>query len=239
MAVGGVRKGDFETTNEVFTFDERSRKWKRTIPPMPTASNFPGVLNIQSALLVAGGDNTVNVEIFKPDTSQWYSTDPLPTACQDISFKCIGSTCYAIGGFKYPLRLNQALYASVDDLLHNAVPANQTTHADSFSNVSDTPSIWKALPNTPLYQPAAAVLSGKLLAIGGRKTSKIDATTKTKCYILYSPSTDSWVYFSDLPAPRSNVAVDILSATEILVIGGLYDDDGVNTVYKRTLHVDL
>ena len=56
MAVGGVRKGDFETTNEVFTFDERSRKWKWTIPPMPTARNSPGVLNIWSALLVAGGD---------------------------------------------------------------------------------------------------------------------------------------------------------------------------------------
>ena len=146
VAVGGVKSGS-QPSSEVYTYDERSRKWKQTIPPMPTVRLFPGVLSLQSALVVAGGvPHTIAVEIFKPDTSQWYRTDPLPIACQNISLVAIGNTCYALGGYNVS-HLNQALYASVDDLLRNAVPANQTTHSGS----SDTQSAWKTLPNTPTY----------------------------------------------------------------------------------------
>ena len=217
-------------------YDEQSQKWEQTIPPMPTARWSPGVLSLQSALAVAGGCTssttfTAAVEIFKPDTSQWYRADPLPTACCDISLVAIGNTCYALGGFNGSC-LNQALYASVDDLLGNAVPANQTTHSGS----SDTQSAWKALPNIPTNAPAAAVLAGNLLAIGGWETSKGGA--KMKEVYMYSPSTiaNSCIYISDLPAPRSNPAAAVLSSTEILVIGG-WDIDGgrVSTVYKGTL----
>ena len=129
--------------------------------------------------------------------------------------------------------LNQVLYASVDDLLCNAVPANQTTHSGS----SDTQSAWKTLPNTPTYEPAAAVLVGKLLAIGGKKTSKGNADKKE--VYMYSSSTNSWIYISDLPAPRSDTAVAVLSSTEILVIGGWGDGGRVDTMHKGTLHLKL
>ena len=210
---------------------------------MPTARHSPSVLSLQllslqSVLVVAGGDisfrEEINtVEIFKPDTSHWDRIDSLPTACYDVSLSCIGNTCYAIGGFKYPSDLNQALYASVDDLLHNAVPANQTTHSDS----SDTQSAWKTLPNTPNYQPTAAVLAGNLLALGGRKTSEINATAKKEVY-MYSPSANSWIYFSELPEPSSGNTVAVLSPTEILVIGG-WCNGRVNTVYKGTLNINV
>ena len=224
---GGKQKRGGIRTNEVYTCDEQSQKWKQTIPPMPTARLSPGILSLQSALVVAGvatpsGDYTDTVKIFKPDTSQWYKTDPLPTGCFDVSLVAIGNTCYALGGFKFPSHLNQALYASIDDLLCNAVPANQTTHSGS----NDTQSAWKILPNTPTYRPAAAVLAGNLLAIGGQERSKGGADKK-KVYV-YSPSTNSWVYISDLPAPRSCTIVAVLPSTEILVIGG-YDGGLVNT----------
>ena len=168
------------------------------------------------------------VEIFKPDTSQWYRTDPLPTARENILLVAIGNTCYALGGYKYPLlRLNQALYASVNDLLHNAVPANQTTH-------SDTQSAWKTLPITPTYRPAAVVLAGKLLCMGGNHETSKGGVAKKEVY-MYSPSTNSWIYISDLPAPRSGIAVAVLSSTEVLVIGGWAEGKRVNTVYMGTL----
>ena len=220
---------DYEASSELYTYDERSRKWKQTIPPMPTARRFPGVLSLQSALAVADGSSyTAAVEIFKPDTSQWYRTDPLPTACEDISIVAIGNTCYALGGYDGSY-LNQTLYASVGDLLHNAVPANQTTHRGS----SDTQSAWKTLPNTPTYRPAVAVLAGNLLVVGGDETSKGGADRKE--VYMYSPSTNSWIYFSDLPAPRSSTAVAVLSTTEFLVIGGWDEGECVSTVYKGTL----
>ena len=200
---------------------------------MPTARHSPGVLSLQSALVVAGGNSISShidaVEIFKPATSQWYRTDPLPTACRDISPVAIGNTCYVLGGYKYPSSLNQALYASVGDLLRKAVPANQTTHSGS----SDTQSAWKTLPNTPTYRPAAAVLAGNLLAIGGKETSGGRAAKKE--VYMYSPSTNSWIYISDLPAPRVGTAVAVLSSTRVLVIGGWNGYERVNTVYMGTL----
>ena len=246
VAIGGIKKSG-GITNEVYTYDERSQMWKQTIPPMPTARCAPGVLSLQSALVVAGGvtpplvygailsgdDYKDTVEIFKPDTLQWYRTDPLPTGCRDVSLVAIGNTCYALGGYKFPSSLKQALYASVDDLLCNAVPANQTTNSGS----SDTQSALKMLPNTPTYETAVAVLAGNLIAIGGRETS-YGGADKKEVY-MYSPSTNSWIYISDLPAPRSYTAVAVLSSTEILVIGGWDGVDRVKTVYKGTLHIEL
>ena len=229
VAVGGEKSG-VNRISEVYTYDERSRKWKHTIPPMPTARHSPGVLSLQSALVVIGGSSyTPAVEIFKPDTSQWYRTDPLPTGRRDIPLVAIGNTCYALGGYKIPSYLNQALYASVGDLLRNAVPANQTTRSGS----SDTQSAWKTLPNTPTYRPAEAVLAGNLLAMGGLETSEGGADKKE--VYMYSPSTNSWIYISDLPAPRSRIAVAVLSSTRILVIGGRSEREIVNTVYQGTL----
>ena len=222
VATGGRRKGDEEEImNSVYTYDERARKWKQihVIPPIPTARDCPGVLSLESVLVVAGGitpEYCGVVEIFNPDTSQWYRTDPLPTACCDLSLIAIDNMCNALGGYKSRY-LNQALYASIDDLLGNAVPANQTTHSDT----SDTKSAWKTLPNTPTYQPAVAVLAGNLLAIGGKETSEVLGADKREVY-MYSPSTNSWIYISDLPALRSRATVAVLSSTEILVIGG-YD----------------
>ena len=229
VAVGGWKKSTGNRTNEVYTYDERSQKWKQTIPPLPTARQSPGILSLQSALVVAGGYKStfiIVVEIFKPDTSQWYRTDPLPMGCNHVSLVAIGNICYALGGWNGS-HLNQALYASVDDLLGNAVPANQTTHSGS----SDTQSAWKTLPNTPTYLPAAAVLAGNLLAIGGKETSGIGGAAMKEVY-MYSPSTNSWIYISDLPTPRSCTAVAVLSSTKVLVIGG-------RAVYKGTLHRKL
>ena len=231
VTVGGLKKSTENETNDVYMYDERSQKWKQTIPPMPTARWSPGVLSLRSALVVAGGGtlsgHIAAVEIFKRDTSQWYRAGPLPIGCRNISLVAIGNTYYALGGYNDSY-LNQALYASVDNLFHSAVPANQTTHSGS----SDTQSAWKTLPNNPTYLPAAAVLASNLLAIGGKEKSKRGADMKA--VYMYSPSTNSWVYISDLPAPRSFTTAAVLSSTEVLVIGG-WDGHKVNTVYKGTL----
>ena len=237
VAVGGRKKSDTEQNKNVYTFDERSKKkWENTIPSMLTARTSPNVLSVQSALLVAGGVSSSGVykpvvEIFKPDTSQWYTTDSLPIACQEISLAVVGNTCYALGRYKHPSYLNQALYASVDDLLRNARPADQATP-------SHTRSAWKTLPDTPTYGPTATVLAGQLFAVGGYTTSEGGAS-RTEIY-MYSSSTDTWIYVSDLPALHSSSAVAVLSPAEILVIGGgCSSHDSVNTVYKGTLQLKL
>ena len=254
VAVGGRKKSDdysaVTSFNNIYTYDKKSSKWVQTIPPMPTPRDCINVLSLQSVLIVAGGCTspwyTDTVEVFKSDTSQWYRTDPLPTACCQMSLVAIGNTCYALGGYNGSL-LNQVLYASVDDLLGNAVPANQTTHSGS----SDTQSAWKTPPDTPTYRPAAAVLAGNLFAIGGKETSNLHGASRKEVH-MYVSSTNSWTYISDLPVALSSTAVAVLSSIEILVIGGLTatpglfgswtatsgtSGDRVNTVYKGTLHL--
>ena len=230
VAIGG-RNRDGELSNKIYTFDEQLKRWKQTIPPMPTARDSPGVLSLESALVVAGGkisyatgkieDYTNAVDIFKANTASWHRTVSLPTRCSDASLIAVNGTCYVIGGYNtQSLQLNQALYASVDDLLHSAVPANQTTRSGS----SDTRSAWKTLPDTPIYRPTAAVLAGHLLALGDNKI------------YMYSFSIKSWLYIGNLPGPTplSNTVVSVLSPTEILLIGGQYGKVW-NFFYKGTL----
>ena len=227
VAIGGLKKDGHVPTNETHTYDEQSKKWKRTIPPMPTARYSASVLSLQSALVVAGGiisGHIDTVELYNLATSQWYTTDPLPTACCRLSPIIIGNTCYMLGGYNRS-HLNQTLHASANDLFRNAVPANMTTH--SIKNESQ--SAWKALANTPTYQPAAAVLGENIVVIGGRETST-ERDYSNKVY-MYFPTDNSWIYISDLPSPRSKAVVAVLSSMEILVIGGLHE----KSVYKGTL----
>ena len=243
VAVGGMESvcdGDVDiSSNEVYTYEERAERWKQTIPSMPTARHSPGTLSLQSALVVAGGmivdyeglQDTDVVEVFKPDTSQWHTTDhdPLDLLTSQMSLTVIGNTCYALGGTH--VHLNEALNASVDDLFQNVVPAHQPSSGDTRQ------SAWKRIADTPAYRPTAAVLAGKLLAIGGSETSKGESDMKE--VYMYSPSANSWIYISDLPAPRYGAAAAVLSSTEILVIGGLCGDSRVRTVYKGTLQLKL
>ena len=209
---------------------------------MSTARCLSAVVSLQAIMIVVGGltrgelgkEKELNaVEIFNSSLSQWYRTNPLPRPCSEVSLVAINDTCYVLGGYHYPHRLNQAHYISVDTLLRNAVPANQTT---SHSGNSDTPSLWKLLPSTPTYRPAAAVLAGSLLAIGGGEAS-ISEADKKEVY-MYSPSTNSWIYICDLPVPRSRTIIAMLSSTDILVIGGMEYGERVCTVYKGTLRLN-
>ena len=144
---------------------------------MPTARQSPSVLSVKSALITVNGHTSESgdtgfanmIETFQQSTSQWYRTDPMSIHCCDVLMVANGSLCYVLGGFQDPLCLNQAVYASVDNLLWNAVPADQTTHTlDSNHN---TPTAWNLLPDTPIYRPAVTMMAGHLLAIGGSETS--------------------------------------------------------------------
>ena len=241
VAVGGKKKIDDRATDEIYSLDEQSQKWKQIVPPMPTARFAASVLSLKSALVVVGGRkcNTPSsytdvVEAFHPETFQWYKTDPIPVACSSVSLVATHGKCYVLGGYKYLARLNQILHASVDDLLHNAVPANQTPRSGGRN--SHTQSVWKEYPKTPSSQPAGAVLAGSILAVGGKT---VPSGANAKEVYMYLPANNSWVYFSDLPTPRFGTAVASLSSTEILVIGGYGDNDRLSTVYKGTLHFKL
>ena len=222
VAVGGLNH-DNVPSNEVHVYNDLLKTWKQEIPPMPTARYGAGVVSCQSALVVAGGDTrgrrffddligmysqgVDTVEIFKLDTSQWYKTDPLHTTFNCVSgIVAVGNTCYILGyRCTRNNRWSQALCASVDDLLHNAVPANQTTHSSS-----DSQSAWKTLPLPPSEDSFPAELAGNLIAIG----------TNNRVYLFIS-SLKSWIKIGDnIPINEffyTSLAVANLSPLEIIV----------------------
>ena len=238
VAVGGLKKDD-KATNNVYALNI-VQKWKPTFPQMPTARCLSAVVTLKTALVVAGGliggqlgkeRESDAVEVFNFGLSHWYKTNPLPRPCSEVSLVATDDSCFALGGYQYPFRLNQAVCASVHDILRNCVPSHH-----SAIGSRDNPSMWKSLVNTPTYRPSAAILAGSLLAIGGGEASISEADVKG--IYMFSPSINSWIYIGDLPAPRSRTIAAMLSSTEILVIGGIEYGERVSTVYKGTLQIN-
>lgn len=229
-AIGGYRKGGI-VSEKVYTHDGSPKsKWKLSIPPMPTARASPGTLSLDSALIVAAGYSSSEtsldcVEIFKSETSKWYTTTALPSPCYSMQLVLHQGNCYVIGGRNIFMGMDEAYCASVDDLLGNIMPAGQTT------NNGDKNTIWKTLAYTPTYAPAVATLAGYLVAMGG--DDEPGKETPQRDIQIYSSSTNFWIKNFELPITLAELTAVTLSSTEILVIGG------TNSVYTATVTFDL
>ena len=239
VTVGGRMKSDDKVTNEVYEFDEETHSWKQSIPPMPTARTSPAVLSHHSTLTVAGGytghTRTSVVEVFREETSQWHTTEPLPFRLCDSSSVLLNNRWYLLGGAAEEEDLsNRAVCAHVDLLLQKALPRDQaSTDRDSTNN-----SAWEVLPNTPHYGQAAATFGASLLAVGGTTSESSLWSEEVTAVHIYSHCTNAWIHISDLPAPRIWTAIAMLSPTELLVIGGQNYYSRLNSVYKGLLRIE-
>ena len=237
FTVGGRKKSDGKVTNEMYEFDDVTQSWKQSIPPMPTPRDSPAVLSHHSTLTVAGGHTghtrTSVVEVFREDTSQWHTTEPLPFPWHDASSLLINNRWYLLGGAAEGESCsNRAVCAHVDLLLQKALPRDQASTArDSTNN-----SAWEVLPNTPHYGPTAATFGASLLAVGGTTTNKRPFNPQAAVHV-YSPCTNAWIHIRDLPAPRMLTATAMLSPTELLVISG-WNNGRENSVYKGLLQIE-
>ena len=243
VAVGGIRKlsnGAVSISNIIFTFDQTSQEWIQKIPPMPTCRYLTSVLSLPSALIVAGGHTTESshtdvIEVFRSEFSMWYRTEPLLLKCSSVAMVAKDDNCYVLGGLESSSILNQVFYASIDDLLGNAVPVNEVSSSIMMIS-SCTQTIWKTAPSTPTYLcgQVATTLADKLIIVGGEVTS--DGEESSNIVYMYSPSINEWVHISDLPTPRSRATVVTLSPGEILMVGG-FGDDNLHAVYRGKLSI--
>ena len=240
VTVGGRKKSSGKVTNEVYEFDEVTHSWKQSISPMPTARYSPAVLSHHSTLTVAGGNSdvffstrTAAVEVFREETSQWHTTEPLPFRWENSSPLLINNRWYLLGGAAEGEDYsNRTVCADVDLLLQKALPRDQASiDKDSTNN-----SAWEVLPNTRYYAPATATFGASLLAVGGTTTSK-KTTYGVAAVHVYSPCSNAWIHIDNLPAPRVSAAIAMLSPTELLVIGGWYKGSQ-SSVYKGLLRIE-
>lgn len=245
VAIGGVNYSNQQPTNTLYTLTgTKSQKWDTKIPPMPTARHSVAVAGLKSALLVAGGTlhtgkSTNAVEVFKTETTQWYQTDyfQLPTPCSNPSLVVMDDTLYIMGGYNMEgerlshYYLNQAMYASVNDIL--AFAEYDEIEYDEIDGNSDVE--WKTLHHTPSYHPVAAILDGNLLAICGHEEP--ETTTIQKKVYMFRPPINSWVYVSDLPDFIQCTTSVKLSPKEIVVIGS--DANKLTTIFKGSVASDM
>ena len=84
VTVGGLDRGAFVA--DVYTYEEETQQWEKSIPRMPTPRRCPCVVTYHSSIAVCGGRTTSGetitnvIELFKSETSQWYTAAPLPVA---------------------------------------------------------------------------------------------------------------------------------------------------------------
>ena len=230
--------GDFTVTGKVFHFIEESQKWEEFFKPMPTARVCLSVATTQSTIVASGGATgsrgdhplpCATVEVYSSETSQWHTADPLPVPCWAMTSVTIADTWYQLGGIGTDNKsLTTVLYAPLTTLIQKAT---SPTH-QSASHMS----VWKTLPDTPLLLPAAASLSGNLLAVGGYNNEN---DTLPAVYI-FLPLTNSWVRVTsgELPEPRYACTAVQLSSNQVLVVDGTNDQDSVkHTVFLGSITI--
>jgi len=218
ITVGGGIPGS-GATGKVYCFEEESQEWVEFLKPMPMARFGLSVATTQSAIIASGGATgfkdgkpvpCATVEVYRSETSQWYTADPLPSPYYFMSSVTIADTCYLLGESDADNKaIATVLYASLTSLIQKAT--SSTRHSASHT------SVWKTLPNTPRKRSTAASLSGNLLAVGGHHTKTVFPAIN-----IFLPLTNSWVRIvtGDLPQPQYSCTAVQLSSNTMIVIGG-------------------
>ena len=227
ITVGGLIQDSI--IGKVYRFIEESQNWEEFLKPMPTARYWPTLATTQSAIVASGGNIGIQgglpvpcdtVEVYSTETSEWHTADPLPVPCSAMTSVTIADIWYQLGGF-----------GSVDDGITTVLCAPltsliQKTTSPTHQSASPT-SVWKTLPDTPLKSSAAANVNGNLLAVGGFYASN----SVSPAVYMFLPDTNSWVRVTtgDLPVPRYALAAAQLSSSQVLVAGGLGENNNLNT----------
>ena len=237
VAVGGVTE-EGNASSKVYTFDNASLSWTPTvIPSMQISRMFPGVLSLPSALVISGGGQSI--EIYTEEKGWYWSNQPLPIPCTDVTLVVAGSNCYALGA-NYtkelllldwtPYNPPLSLYVSTEDILwdrNKTVPGMAYEYRDKLIFPSYR---WKELPGgTQAYSLVATVLAGNLLTLGkyGQRYDKLAR--------MYSLSNESWCFIGELPDNFGGATITTLSSTNMLVTGK--KQNGILSVYMGSVQL--
>ena len=235
LAVGGITMGG-EDSKKVYTYDETTESWMSVIPDMLTSRAFPAVLSLSKTLVIAGGENSI--AIFTEETGWYWSNQPLPVPCTDVTLAVAGNICYLLAG-NYSKETRQSdwfplsQYISTVDLLFDR---NAVTKGTAYENrnLLIYPSYrWRNLEGGFSAQANSLVgtaISSNLVTLGKRGQSWNSAVG------MYSLTQKTWVEIGHLPSDIrvGSATLTSLSATNLLVTGR--KQDGVLSIYIGSLY---
>ena len=204
--VGGWDRSLGKVTDQLAVFDPTSQNWTCPYPSMPTSRHRPAVSAYNEWIVAAGGYDggriLSTVELLNTSTNQWFTASPLPALCRNLTSTVDHETSvwYLVAYSK------QVFCVSLPDIVQQTV---------SQSTDSETPSLWRQLPDTPLGFSAATTIRGSLLTLGGS-----DSGTCSTAIYLYQPESRRWNRVGDLPTAREYCSCIPLTISELLVAGG-------------------
>jgi N-acetylneuraminic acid mutarotase len=195
-----------------------SRKWS-IIPPMPNVRYGLGAASLNNKLYAIDGygpvvnnrqGNTNLVDVYDPATNSWSAGVPTNLARYSLAAVAVGGKLYAVGGQAF-------------DSNFNVVGLNVVEVFDPATNQ------WGTAPPllTGRYQHAAAVLNGKIYAMGGFTGSAI-----TNSVEVFDPLTNQWSAVAPLNTARRYHAAAAVGG-KLYAIGG----SDVNLVTLKTVEV--
>jgi Malectin domain/Kelch motif/Abnormal spindle-like microcephaly-assoc'd, ASPM-SPD-2-Hydin len=216
----------------------------QTRAPTGLARQEVSYVELAGKLYLAGGGTSQ--QKYDPQIDSWTNVAPLPESLDHIQAVATGGRIYYIGGLnQWPAPQSAEVYIydpATDSFSQGApMPSGRARGAgavavhngriyyagglhdgiavpwlDVYDPVANS---WTPLPNMPTARDHfhAAVIGGKLYAIGGRNVN-ISATTPVN--EVYDITANRWsTGFAPLPTPRGGFAAAALG-DEILIIGG-------------------
>lgn len=198
---------DLGSSTQVDVFDPATNSWTRK-RDMPSGLTHLNAVQDGKTIWFAGGfkgkhPGPVTNEVWKYDATSdtWAPGPPLPEPRAGGGLAAIGRTLHYFGGYK----------------------ADRDTNAtDHWSLSLDAGTAWQREADLPVPRGhvSAAVLSGKMYALGGDHGHDVTQIDLNACD-CYDPATKAWSAIASLPDGRSHFeSSTLIHKGRILVVGG-------------------
>ncbi len=220
-AIGGWRGVDLPLSR-VEEYDPQSNQW-RARADMPTARWLLGTCELNGRIYALGGAGPqdpgtfpvalATLEVYDPATDSWSTCAPMPTPRLGLSVSAVGGKLYAIGG------------------LVAAPPRSEQTSitlgtVEEYDPATDTWATKADMP-TPRGLFATGAVQGRIYALGGRASSKVNKVD-VPLVEEYDPQKDSWASKPVLPEAREGHSC-VSVGDRLLIVGGRTRINGLMT----------
>jgi N-acetylneuraminic acid mutarotase len=207
----------------VLTYDPAADRWA-TVGELPEGVNHAGLAAVGGRLYLIGGfrENTFSptgaVRIYDPAARTWRDGAPMPTARGALAVAVVGGKIHAIGGTAQR-GASRAPHEHGAPSRDNSVATHEVYDpaTDDWSRLAPMP--------TPRNHLGAAVVGGRIHAVGGRVNGDMEMTV----HEVYDPGTNSWSAGPPIPTGRSGIAV-VSHDGMIYVFGG----ETIGRIRRRT-----
>ena len=220
LTIIGGKTPNIDPTNSLLSFTDS--EWTEEFPPMPTKRYWTIAVTYSSSIIVLGGETegrtvVCTVEVFNIKSKEWFAACSLPQPLDSATATvCLEQLFLACGSSENTARC--VLSCSISHLLESCCP---TVSAGSGHAIRE-PGLWSRISDLPFHKMTITNLSDYVLAVGGKKKNG----SPSSAVFVYDEVTATWIEIGCLKIARSSCFAVSLSRNEVMVVGGLVDDEG-------------